>query len=225
MTRAAHSVSFPVPNCQESTVRPPAPARPTLKLGTPMITRLSGHDDTSKPSAPVRPLDDAPSLPSRTTRGKCAPYPRRPDTPIAPTTRRPPRLDDARDVSSARAEPARLAPRPREDSLLPLVHPSAPRPLPPPRPHLHMDAQEPRPAQDATPATTPVETKATPVESPAEPAKTKSRVPAWLLANTWRKDGRKRDHMPDMPVWITIVRVLQIVRDPLPRTRKTPTDS
>ncbi|KAH7362665.1 hypothetical protein B0T11DRAFT_86538 [Plectosphaerella cucumerina] len=73
-----------------------------------------------------------------------------------------------------------------------------------------MDAQESRPAEDATPATTPVETKATPVESPAEPPAAKSRVPAWLLRNTWRNDGRKRGHLPDMPVWIAMVRILQI---------------
>lgn len=74
-----------------------------------------------------------------------------------------------------------------------------------------MDAQEPRPAEDATaPADKQEESSA---ETPVKKDGVRTRLLGWMWANIWRKDGRKRDHIPDMPVWIGVIRVLQFVRN------------
>lgn len=73
-----------------------------------------------------------------------------------------------------------------------------------------MDEQEPRPAEDATPS---AEKKApNTTEAPVKTGGFTTTLRGWMWANIWRKDGRKRDHIPDMPVWIGVIRVFQFVR-------------
>ncbi|RXG45952.1 hypothetical protein VDGE_02060 [Verticillium dahliae] len=76
-----------------------------------------------------------------------------------------------------------------------------------------MDAQEPKPAEDATtPSGSPVDAEpknSTPPTTFLQ--RTKHHVHRFLTKNIWAKDGRNRSHVPHMSVWIAGVRVLQLL--------------
>ncbi|KAM0614252.1 hypothetical protein ACHAQF_005896 [Verticillium nonalfalfae] len=76
-----------------------------------------------------------------------------------------------------------------------------------------MDAQEPKPAEDATtPSGSPVDAEPKTSTPPTTfLQRTKQHVHRFLTKNIWAKDGRNRSHVPHMSVWIAGVRVLQLL--------------